>query len=277
MASHEPNQPRNTREYLPAAQNIKIVPMSAEEFQRQRTKKVLMWAAGVATVLAIAAFATWRSSTPSAAKSDFDDGVKLFKASRYREAVQAFTNSIGQKSNLADAYQYRGLAYRYLDDPADSIKDLSRAIQFRPAAPDNYRVRADCYRELGRYADAVNDLNRLIELRASAAAFNARGLCYREMGRKADAIQDFSRAINLEPAFDYFLQRGMAYDATGDHARAIADYNRAIELRPEVPHTYRARASAKESIGDLTGAEADRGKALAIESPPLMRAEKIAN
>jgi hypothetical protein len=59
----------------------------------------------------------------------------------------------------------------------------------------------------------------------------------------------------------------MALQTMGDQAKAIADFNRVIELQPDLSAAFRARATAREAVGDKTGAAADRAKAQSLESP----------
>ena len=62
------------------------------------------------------------------------------------------------------------------------------------------------------------------------------------------------------------MQRGLAYEAAGEHRKAVADYDDAIAEMRDAPYAYRARALAKDALGDVEGAKADREAAQRIES-----------
>ena len=273
MSEQGPNQPRNTREFLPATQDVKFVPMSEEQFNSARNRKRWIWAGSILAGVLILSLSLWRSSKPAESQNSYNDAVKLYAAARYPETVVLLNQLIADKSNLTEAYQLRGDAYRIMNQPENAIADLTKVIETRPTVADNYHTRAQCYHDLGKFDEAIKDYNKLLELEPTASAYNGRGICYRELSQLPRALQDFSQAVQLEPNVDNFLQRGMAYASMGEHQKAIEDYNRVIELRPDVPYPYRARAFAKEALGDRAGAHSDREKARIIEYPASRPAE----
>ena len=268
MAQNGPRRDENTHDFLPPVQTTKMVPMTAEIYQRQRMKKIAIWVGAAVLGLVIVGSIVWRSSAPASARNDFDDGIRLYNAGKYREAIQVLDTAIDRKVNLADAYQLRGTIYRILNDPKRAADDLSKVIELRPDLPDNYRIRGQAYRDLGVLPRALEDFNKLVQLQPSAAAYNLRGIAFRDSGNMVKALEDFSRSIALDPTVDNYLQRGMAYESLGDHKHAIEDFDKVVEMRPEVPYTYRARAFAREAAGDRSGALADRETARSIEYPP---------
>lgn len=268
MRSTGPDHSDNTRGFLPPTQQMNLVPMTEADFTKARRRRIWLWVGGIVGVLILIVVVLWRSSAPSAARSDFEDGTRLYNAGKYREAASAFTKAIAGNVNLAEAYQMRGTIHRILNEPEEAIADLTKVIEMRPDDVENYRVRAQAYRDLGKYAESLKDEDKVIQLKPSAEAYMRRGIAFRDTGQSAKAIEDFTRAIAIEPTVDNYLQRGMAYDASGDHRNAVADYDRVVELRPEMPYTYRARAFARDALGDRAGAEADRIRARTIELPP---------
>lgn len=251
-----------------------MVPMTAEDFQRRRNRKIAIWAGGIAAGVLFLALVLWTSSAPTSARNDLDDAKKLYNAGKFREAVSACDRAISAKSNLTEAYQLRGTLYTVLNEPQNAIKDLSHVIEMHPDQLDNYRLRAECYRQLGDVQSAVTDYNKIIQTKPTSAAYVGRGTCFRDLQQQQKALQDFDQAVQLEPNVDNLLQRGMAYTALGDHRKAIADYDRVVELRPDVPFTYHARAYARDAVGDPQGAAADRDKARLIEHP-VVRPEAV--
>jgi tetratricopeptide (TPR) repeat protein len=262
-----PSGPQNTRDFLPPTQDVKYVPMSEGDFNRARNRKILIWVGSILAGALILTLTLWKSSTPATAQKAYDDAVKLYSAGKYPEAVTLLTQAIGEKSNLIEAYQLRGNAYRFMNDPENAVADFNKVIQAHPNDPDNYRFRGQCYHDLGKFDDAIKDYNKLLELKPSAVAYNGRGICYRDLGQVGRAIEDFSKAVQLDPNIDNVMQRGMAYASINEHKKAIEDYNRVIDMRPDVPYPYRARAFAKDAIGDRSGATMDREKARGIEFP----------
>ena len=100
--------------------------------------------------------------------------------------------------NLADAFNYRGVAYGHKGDYDRAIRDYDEAIRLDP-----------------EYADAF---------------FN-RGNAYDDKGDYDRAIQDYDQAIRLDPDFPLaFFNRGNRYRIEGDYDRAIHDYDQAIRI-----------------------------------------------
>ncbi len=254
-----------------------FVPMSAEDFKRTRTRKIAMWSGVVVAVLAIMGLTVWRSSIPSNARNDFDDATRMYTAGKYAEAVAALDSAIRGNVRLPESYQLRATLYRILNEPAKCIEDSTKAIELQPGSPENYKTRANAYRETGQFDKAIGDYTKLIELQPSGASYNGRGVCYRELQQLDKALEDFNKAVQMEPTIDNLLQRGMALDATGRYKEAIEDFDGAVERRPDTPYPYRARAHAREALGDKAGAASDREKARYIEypnEPPPVRAKK---
>jgi tetratricopeptide (TPR) repeat protein len=99
-----------------------------------------------------------------------------------------------------------------------------------------------------------------------------RGECRLELGLPgADA--DFGEAVRLlEDCRDAVLaprarlgvgRVWMAKERPGD---AAAEYNELLRRYPNYAVAYRFRAEARRALGDLSGAEADRAKALAMDA-----------
>ena len=267
MQSRPPKQPSNTRDNLPQMQTTNLVPMSAEDFARQKNRKIVIWVAGVSAVVLLAVVGLWWVSSPVTAHKEYSEASKEFNAGRYPEALEAVNRSIQGGVNLADSYQMRGTIYRIMNQPAKAAADLTKVIELRPEFADNYRLRGMAYKEAGNLPKALADFDKLVDLKPSAQAYNLRGACYRDSGNMAKAIEDFGRSIDLEPNVDNYMQRGMALAAKGDHRRALDDFNKALEIRTDVPYLYQARANSRDAMGDRAGATADRAIAAQIESP----------
>ena len=240
--------------------------MSAEDFQRNKTRKFAIGSVIAVAVLSILGLVIWMTSVPSNARNDFDDASRHYASGKYVAAVEALNSAIAAKVKLPESYQLRATLYRILGEPQKAIDDVTAAIALSPVA-ENYKIRANAYRETGQYEKALVDYTKLIELQPTAEAYTGRGVCYRELKNPEKALDDFSRSVSLSPSVENLIQRGMAYAAVGKHKEAIADYDAVIDLRPRTPYAYRARAYARDALGLHKDAEADRQVAQTIEGP----------
>lgn len=118
-------------------------------------------------------------------------------------------------------------------DPQTQIKLLTRVVSKAPKMADAYHYRGDAYRNLGRHKQAVDDYTQTIKLRPKDPfRYYARALVYMDMGRNAQAVSDLTRAISLKPAYrNFYLARARANEALNKYDAAIADYNKYLGKR----------------------------------------------
>ena len=109
----------------------------------------------------------------------------------YAEAIDACNHALLLKSDYADAYINRGVAYDELGQDQRAIDDYSHALQLTPDDADAY--------------------------------YN-RGIAYKHLEQPQRAIDDYSHALHLNPDdAAAYINRGGAYDELGQHQRAIND------------------------------------------------------
>ncbi len=121
----------------------------------------------------------------------------------------------------------------------------------------------------------IRDLTEAISLAPTIATlFYNRGL--KQSDDPARAIPDYDQAIRLDPRYAVaWAGRGEVFVEQKQYARAIRDFTEAIRLAPTYMHPmynpYESRARAKEAMGDVKGAEADRK----LYMPLWIRADKV--
>src|SRR5262249_52507063 len=80
-------------------------------------------------------------------------------------------------TELAAAYNNRGVAYRYKGENDRALQDLNEAIRLKPDAPDHYNNRGIIYRMRGEYNRAISDYDEAIWLKNDyPAAFYNRAI-----------------------------------------------------------------------------------------------------
>jgi tetratricopeptide (TPR) repeat protein len=104
----------------------------------------------------------------------YERGMDRFGRGAFQEAIDAFTQAIGERPDWAPAYVMRGNAYQKITDTAQArwtesqyaeaaIADYTKAIQLDPGDPEPWFHRAISYRVLRRSDMAVRDLLHLTE------------------------------------------------------------------------------------------------------------------
>lgn len=153
-------------------------------------------------------------------------GHEQMKTKDYPGAIQSFTKASALRPNSAPAYYSLGVAHQNLEHNEAAIQNYSEAIRLAPEM---------------------------------AHAYAARGVCLVRLHRDPDALIDFQRALELKPGLAFALNgRGGVHFRRKQYRMALADYDAAIKNNPRFAQAYLNRAKAREAVGDLRGAAADR-------------------
>ncbi len=247
----EPSSPRDE-------QPLVLVPVSAEDFSRRRTRIGLTAAVVFLAILAGAGYLYKRYTDPMHARESFDAGTRLFKIARYNQATLSFDRAIALKPDMVDAYLMRGRAYVQQSDPEKALRDFSKVIELRPGDSAGWIARGDAYFDLNNFQAAIADATQAIAVNPKEPeAYALRGSAFRKSGDPKKAVEDFNRAIALDPSAKNFFERGTTYQLLGEHRLAVADFDHVIEMIPDLASAFFARAESRRLSGDLKGAQQD--------------------
>ncbi len=213
------------------------------------------------------------------AEEYYERGAELIAEGDFEGAIAEFSNAIQVDDDYADAYIFRGLAYRAINLSDEAIDDLTRAIELRPYDWFVYTYRGDTYALSSEPGEAMFDYNQAIYLNprhsdafASRSALHsqrgddelalidariAEGVDRSSQGDNQTALELFTDAINeveSNPAPDSialaYYNRANIYLNLGDDVKAIEDFDAAIELMPDMQDFYMGRGFAYSERGD---------------------------
>jgi len=185
---------------------------------------------------------TQPTSTPTtvqhfnAAKACSNDGD-------YKCAVEKFTIAIENNFKLEDSLNWRGIAYSWLGEYANAIKDYDESLSINPAT-SIYLERGLAYMRLGDYEKAIPDLNKSIELNTTGDEIYINyywlGVTYYRRNSNFPAIDNLTKAISLlddnvsdQTKGFVYNTRGNSYFALGKYKLAYEDYIIAVEYLPD--------------------------------------------
>src|SRR5579859_1648765 len=196
----------------------------------------------------------------------FNEGLALFEAGKFKEAIETYDHAIQIDSKYARAYGRRGDAYGGLKEYAKAIEDYNRVIELDPGIVAAYNNRGNVYQDLKEYAKAIEDYNCVIKLDPGiAVTYSNRGNAYGGLKEYAKAIEDYNRAIELDPMYaEAYYNRGHRYRDLKEYRKAIEDYSRAIELNPSFAEAYGSRGIAYMSLKEHTKAIEDYNRAIEL-------------
>jgi tetratricopeptide (TPR) repeat protein len=173
--------------------------------------------------------------------------------------TRAIASSVVRGSDLAVAYNQRGLAYENTGKHDAAVVDFSEAIRLNPTYAIALNNRSWALNNRGEYDRAIADSTAAIKLDPKyATAYVNRGVSYENKGECDKAISDYGEAIKLNPKFaGAYNNRGVCYNDKGDFGRAIQDFDEAIRLSPKETSPYFNRGASYEKKGDAERALAN--------------------
>lgn len=165
------------------------------------------------------------------------DVQAMLDAGRFREAED--TLRVYLRDNDLSATAHAMLAYALLreNNPADSLKEYTRAAAIQtPTAPMLEHVGQD-YVLLGDWADADKWTLRAVQMDpADADAWYSLGRIRYTEQRFSDALSCYQQVLNLLPKnVKAENNLGLAYEAVNNTDAAVAAYRKAIEWQNEGP------------------------------------------
>ena len=119
------------------------------------------------------------------AKERFAEGKAALDGNQYQDAIKAFDAALAEQPEYPEARQYRGWAFRKLDNSREATSDFKAA--------------AELYALSNRYLEAVTCVNLLVDLNPGNSEFLLmRGTYHTALGELKPALADFEAAANSD-------------------------------------------------------------------------------
>ena len=173
------------------------------------------------------------------------------------------TETIRLDPSNAVAYYYRGAAKTGCSDWDGAIADETEAIRLNPKLANSYYLRGWAKHNKGDFDGATADYTTKIGLDPEDPdAYLNRGLC-----RAKNVNRDSGRKLRKSEAA---AAQKRSAEATADFQEAIRRYTERIARNPNDFCAYTYRASAKEQLGDTSGAARDRAESARVEAQVIL-------
>jgi tetratricopeptide (TPR) repeat protein len=169
------------------------------------------------------------------AESYFNIGLASFYLKQYKEAAEAYRQSIRiDPYNAADAYYALGLVYRDWGKADDEIQAYKQAIRLRPDYTDAYERLGSRYMKSKKFNEAIDVYRQISALKpGDAVAPNNLGEAYAELNRYNDAAESFRQSIRLKPDFGRaYYNLGKCLLAMGNRDAALEQYTILTNIDP---------------------------------------------
>jgi Tfp pilus assembly protein PilF len=142
------------------------------------------------------------SLRPSA-ESYFNIGLASFYLKQYKEAAEAYRQSIKlDPYNAADAYYALGLVYRDWSKPEDEIQAYKQAIRLRPDYTVAYERLGSRYLRSKKFSEAVEVFRQSIRLKPDfGKAYYNLGRTLLALGNRDGALEQYTILTNIDPDY----------------------------------------------------------------------------
>lgn len=219
-------------------------------------------------------------------------GDEKYSKRDWTGAIADYTEAIRLDPKYIGSFFYRGAAKLNRGDLDSAIADFTETLLLDPKNAAAYLNRGIAKANSSDWNGAIADDSEAIRLEPKQAqAHFYRGLAKHNKGDFDGATADYTTAITLDPTYqDAYLNRGLtrskgitqdsrrkpgrkeiaaaqkrSAEATADFQEAIRRYTEWIRLHPDSFRTYIDRATAKEKLGDTTGAARDRAESVRVQ------------
>lgn len=189
----------------------------------------------------------------------------LFELGELEAARAGFDYVLELDPDYLDALVNRAGLLADLGEADAAATDVERGLALAPDHAHLLALRGRLRFEAGALAEAAEWLDRALTANPDLAeAWAVRGAVRAEQGQLEPALTDLDRAVELADDDSVFFNRGCVALALGRFADAEQDFTRFIEASPDDPDGWQRRADCRQSVGDETGAAADRQQAEAL-------------
>ncbi|MBS1955826.1 MAG: tetratricopeptide repeat protein [Cyanobacteria bacterium SZAS-4] len=192
-------------------------------------------------------------------------GLKQLSSGHADEALSSLDRAIQLDGRNANAYYYRGNAYRVKGKLEQAFADYSSSLKLFPKNVSALGSRATLCLRLRNYAQAVDDYTSIFGLadqQKTAQMYNNRAEAYAALGQFKQALQDYNVALNSD-ASDVRALAGSADCLFNleQYPDALARYNQLLKQDPQSSAAHLGRELCdiipRAKLSTANGAYAD--------------------
>jgi protein O-GlcNAc transferase len=186
---------------------------------------------------------------------------------RNDEALAAFDKAIEIRSDLAQAWLYRGNVLTELNNYDRAFFDFSRALELEPDLAEAWFGLGSLHAESKRLDQAIAAYDKALALKADLAeAWLGRGNLLIALKRYDDASANFNNALTYKPDLaGAWVGCGNLFLLLRRYDEAFAAYDKALELDPGLAEAWLGRGNACLLLRRYDDAVEAHNTAMALE------------
>ncbi|MCQ2754506.1 MAG: tetratricopeptide repeat protein [bacterium] len=206
-----------------------------------------------------------------------DNAMELFKAHKYKEAIDAFSLVLENEPDNASVYNNMAVAYSCLADFEHAENYFVKALDLDPQLAQGYINLSDLYFKAGDIASAIGTLQKgSYELEDNLTIAHLLARVYIEDQRFEDAIVELERVLDGEPEnYDAYYDLGHVYFELGDYEGAISNFETVTEYKEDSELLFYSLAQAYEANNEIDKAISNYLKSIAVNSKFVMPYKKV--
>jgi tetratricopeptide (TPR) repeat protein len=177
------------------------------------------------------------------ATSLYQDGVKLKKDKKTREAMEKFRAALALKRDYTEAQYELGWCLNDVSDYSGAIANLRTVRKSWSNYPKVHFELGYAFEKTGQYDSAIQSFNECLKLKPDyAGVYRELGYVAYNQGDYTTALQHFDRheSTTTEEIKDYlyWYRKGFMYNATKDYSSAITALQRSLLYKTDYTNTY---------------------------------------
>lgn len=198
-------------------------------------------------------------------------GFVLNRENRPVESLESYTKAAAITRPTADDLKIVGLDYVLLDDYADAIKWLEKAVALDGHNKDAWYYLGRAYYTKSRLIEARNAFLTVLDLDPrDAKAENNLGLIFESRGQPEAAIEAYRKAISwqeqsLQPSEQPYVNLGNLLMEQGRTAEAIEPLEKAVALAPDNAFCHMTLGVYYRKINQLDSARRELERATQLD------------
>lgn len=190
---------------------------------------------------------------------NFKKGWQAYQDEDFATVVDQMSLVIQAQPELAPAYRHRGMAFWYLGECSQALKDLEHAISIAPEYASAWAGLGVTYGCLGNDQQALQAYQKALSLDPSLAVVHHNlGAYYAEQMNFEKALEEYNLGLSIDPTrSSTWKNRSYTLALLGRFDECLALANEALANNPQAWYAYFGRGICKSSSGLHTEAIED--------------------
>jgi tetratricopeptide (TPR) repeat protein len=198
-------------------------------------------------------------------------GFVLHRENRPKESLEIYTRAAAVQKPSGEDLKIVGLNYVLLNDYADAIKWLEKAVEFEPKNSEAWYYLGRAYYSQTRVPDAKNAFLTVLKLEPyHSKAENNLGLIFESEAKPDEALVAYRNAINWQehsptPSEQPYLNLGSLLLEQGSASDALPPLEKAVQIAPNNALCHLKLGSARLRLGKLKEAQPELEEAARLQ------------